>query len=106
MEKPVLACFATVEYVSDQSIFIKPDTQKKVIWGVPYNGASLLKNAYLDRDIPAYVGQYVGVVYDSNNEYHHELEIYDANSPVFLNKVADELARINEKERTSGVKAK
>lgn len=106
MEKPILACFATIEYVSDKSILLKPDAKKKIIWGVPYSGTSLLKKSYVDPTVPAYVGQYVGVVSVPNEEYRLQLEVYDANSPVFLGLVAEELAQIEEKENSLGAKAR
>lgn len=106
MKKPLLACFATVQFVSDESILIKPDATKKVIWAVPYGGSSLLKESYVDPNVPAYVGQYVGVVSVPNEEYRTQLEIYDANSPIFLGLVAEELAEIAEKENSSGAKAR
>ena len=108
MEKPILACFAKVLSVNDESIWLKPDMTKKVIWGLYCDGRSLSKDCYVDPDIPAYVGQYVGVVSVPNEEeeYRLKLVVYDANSPAFLELVAEELAQLEEKDNKTAGKAR
>ena len=77
-----------------------------MIWGVSYNETSLSKDCYVDPDIPAYVGQYVGVVSVPDEEYRLKLVAYDANSPVFLELVAEELAQLEEKDNKTTGKAR
>ena len=92
MRKPILACYATILSVSDEIIYLQPDISKGVIWRVAANGQSLYRKSYVDTDIPAYEGQYVGVVSISDETSSSDkLEVYDANNPVFLGLIADEL---------------